>query len=123
MTTIEAILLGVIQGATEFLPISSSGHLLLIPSLFNLAEPDLNAIAIAHQGTLLAILVYFRGDLWRITLAVANRFHIELSVVLIRIERGSSRPFCFRSSVTIASPAATAWLGCRNRCGVGSSPR
>ncbi len=66
MTIIEAIILGIIQGATEFLPISSSGHLLLVPSLFNLSEPNLNAIAIAHQGTLLAILVYFRHDLWAI---------------------------------------------------------
>jgi undecaprenyl-diphosphatase len=67
---IEAIILGIIQGATEFLPISSSGHLLLIPSLLDLSEPDLNAIAIAHQGTLLAILVYFRHDLWQIITSV-----------------------------------------------------
>lgn len=66
MTIIEAILLGMVQGATEFLPISSSGHLLLVPNLLKLPEPDLNAIAIAHQGTLLAILIYFRKDLWAI---------------------------------------------------------
>ena len=72
MTIIEAILLGIIQGATEFLPISSSGHLILVPSLFNLSEPDLNAIAIAHQGTLLAVIVYFRRDLWNIITAVIH---------------------------------------------------
>lgn len=72
MTIIEAIILGIIQGATEFLPISSSGHLLLVPSLFNLSEPNLNAIAIAHQGTLLAILVYFRRDLWAILTGVVQ---------------------------------------------------
>lgn len=70
MTYIEAIILGIIQGATEFLPISSSGHLILIPSIFGLGEPDLNAIAIAHQGTLLAVLLYFRRDLWQIIRAV-----------------------------------------------------
>ena len=70
LNIIEAILLGVIQGATEYLPISSSGHLLLIPSLFNLDEPNLNAIAIAHQGTLLAVIVYFRRDLWQIISSV-----------------------------------------------------
>ncbi|UCG23623.1 MAG: undecaprenyl-diphosphatase UppP [Chloroflexota bacterium] len=70
MTYIEAIILGIVQGATEFLPISSSGHLILIPNIFDLDEPNLNAIAIAHQGTLLAVLVYFRHDLWRIVKAV-----------------------------------------------------
>jgi undecaprenyl-diphosphatase len=72
VTIIEAIILGIIQGATEFLPISSSGHLLLVPSLFNLSEPNLDGIAIAHQGTLLAILVYFRVDLWEILKGVAH---------------------------------------------------
>ena len=70
MDYLEAILLGIIQGATEFLPISSSGHLLLIPNILNLHEPDLNAISFAHQGTLLAVLVYFRRDLWAILIAV-----------------------------------------------------
>ena len=70
MDIIEAILLGIIQGATEFLPISSSGHLLLIPSLLNIEEPNLNAIAMAHQGTLLAVIIYFRHDLWSIITSV-----------------------------------------------------
>jgi undecaprenyl-diphosphatase len=63
MTIIEAIILGIIQGATEFLPISSSGHMVLIPASFNMTQPDLNAVAIAHLGTLLAVLVYFYKDL------------------------------------------------------------
>ena len=70
MDIFEAIILGIIQGATEFLPISSSGHLLLIPSLFDLSEPSLNGIAIAHLGTLVAVLIYFRKDLWAIIRAV-----------------------------------------------------
>lgn len=70
MSFIEAVLIGLIQGITEFLPISSDGHLVLIPSLFHLPAPNLNLISIVHQGTLLAILTYFYKDLWEIVVAV-----------------------------------------------------
>ncbi|MFZ0546083.1 MAG: undecaprenyl-diphosphatase UppP [Candidatus Promineifilaceae bacterium] len=70
MTILEAIILGIIQGATEFLPISSSGHLLLVPAVLHISEPDLNTTAIAHLGTLLAVLIYFRRDVWAIIIAV-----------------------------------------------------
>jgi undecaprenyl-diphosphatase len=70
MTVIEAIILGIIQGATEFLPISSSGHLVLIPAIFGMTQPSLNIIAVAHLGSLLAVLIYFRSDLWAILVAV-----------------------------------------------------
>lgn len=66
MNILEAIFLGIVQGATEFLPISSSGHLVLVPAIFGLAQPDLNLIAIAHEGTLLAVLIYFRHEIWEI---------------------------------------------------------
>lgn len=70
MTVPEAAALGLIQGATEFLPISSSGHLLLVPAVIGIPEPNLNVIAIAHLGTLLAVVVYFFKDLWAIATAV-----------------------------------------------------
>jgi undecaprenyl-diphosphatase len=66
MSIIEAIILGMLQGATEFLPISSSGHLVLFPAIFGLTQPSLALIAVAHLGTLLAVLLYFRNDLWAI---------------------------------------------------------
>lgn len=66
MTILEAIILGIVQGATEFLPISSSGHLVLVPFLFDIPSPNLALISIEHEGTLLAVLIYFRHDLWEI---------------------------------------------------------
>ena len=72
MSIIEAILLGILQGATEFLPVSSSGHLVLIPAIFGMTQPNLSLIAIAHEGTLLAVLIYFRHDLWEIVKGVLN---------------------------------------------------
>lgn len=66
MSLLEAIFLGIVQGATEFLPVSSSGHSVLLPALLNMPNAGLDLIAIAHQGTLLAVLVYFRQDLWHV---------------------------------------------------------
>ncbi|KAA3660365.1 MAG: hypothetical protein DWQ04_19650 [Chloroflexi bacterium] len=70
MSILEAIILGIIQGATEFLPISSSGHLVLLPTIFNLTSPDLAMTGLVHLGSLMAVLIYFRQDLWEIVTAV-----------------------------------------------------
>jgi undecaprenyl-diphosphatase len=69
MTVLEALVLGIVQGVTEFLPISSSGHLVLVPWLFGWSEPGLAYSAFLHWGTLLAVLAFFRHDLYRILLA------------------------------------------------------
>jgi undecaprenyl-diphosphatase len=64
---LEAIVWGVIQGITEFLPISSDGHLVLVPAFLNLEQPDLAVTAVLHLGTLAAVIAYFRKDLWNLT--------------------------------------------------------
>jgi undecaprenyl-diphosphatase len=66
MNLLEAIIIGIIQGTTEFLPISSDGHLVIVPAVFNISQPDLVLIGLVHAGTLVAILGYFRRDLWNI---------------------------------------------------------
>jgi undecaprenyl-diphosphatase len=65
-----ALLLGLVQGATEFLPISSSAHLYAIPYLFGISDPLLSSLAFAaviHLGTLAAVLVALRSDVMRLT--------------------------------------------------------
>ncbi|MCA9365486.1 undecaprenyl-diphosphatase UppP [Candidatus Kaiserbacteria bacterium] len=62
MTFIEAIVLGVVQGLTEFLPVSSTGHLILVQELFNITGSGLAFDAILHLATASAVLFYFWGD-------------------------------------------------------------
>jgi undecaprenyl-diphosphatase len=72
MSLFQAIFLGVIQGLTEFLPISSSGHLVFFQSLFGLNEPPIFFDVMLHLGTLLAVVIYFRTDIWKIIEAIGS---------------------------------------------------
>jgi undecaprenyl-diphosphatase len=63
---IEAVLLGALQGLTEFLPISSSAHLAIFPQLFGQSDPGASFTAVTQIGTELAVIWYFRKDIWRI---------------------------------------------------------
>jgi undecaprenyl-diphosphatase len=69
MSTLEAIVLGLVQGLTEFLPISSSGHLRIVPALLGWEDPGAGFTAVIQLGTMAAVLIYFRADLWRIAVA------------------------------------------------------
>lgn len=66
MGILEAIVLGIVQGLTEFLPISSSGHLLLVPSLFGWDDAGSGFTAVIQLGTLLAVLIYFWADILQV---------------------------------------------------------
>lgn len=69
-TWLQAIVLGLVQGITEFVPISSSGHLVLVPYVLGWERPGLPFDAALHAGTALAVVVYFRTELAGIVLAV-----------------------------------------------------
>ena len=63
MDTISALILGIIQGLTEFLPVSSSGHLVIFQQFFYVNEAEVLFDVTLHMGTLLAVIIFFRTDL------------------------------------------------------------
>ena len=68
-TLLQALIMGIVQGLTEFLPVSSSGHLIIVPFVFGWDDPFITSLAFSvmlHIGTLLALLVYFRADWFRL---------------------------------------------------------
>ena len=70
METLEAIVLGIVQGLTEFLPISSSGHLRIVPAFAGWDDPGAAFTAVVQLGTMAAVLLYFRRDLWNMARAL-----------------------------------------------------
>ncbi len=75
MDIVQAIILGLVQGASEFVPISSSGHLVLVPWLLGWPPPGLVFDTMVHWGTLVAVLAYF----WRDFIALASAWGRSLA--------------------------------------------
>jgi undecaprenyl-diphosphatase len=78
----QALVLGIVQGLTEFLPVSSSAHLIIVPWLFGWKNPAINSIQFdvaLHMGTLLAVLAYFASD-WRRLIVAFVRSIVERSI-------------------------------------------
>src|SRR5207248_6232829 len=69
MTALQALVYGIIQGLTEFLPISSTAHLRVIPALLGWDDPGAAFTAVIQWGTLVAVLLYFRRDIAALTVA------------------------------------------------------
>ena len=69
MTIIEAIIVGIVQGLTEFLPVSSSGHLVIVPEFMNTEPPGLAFDVLLHLATALAVVGYFAAEIYKIVLA------------------------------------------------------
>ena len=100
MSFLQAILLGILQGATEFLPVSSSGHLFLAQRLLGLREPELAFDLLLHLGTLFAVLFFLRKEL------------LEMASSLFRREWGVSEGWGRREFLLmILSTIPTAIIG------------
>lgn len=109
MSIIEAIILGIIQGLTEFLPVSSSGHLVLAKKIFGIGGDFIFFSVILHIATLLAVIIYFKKEVWFLIThpfsALAKKIYLATvpTVVLVLIFEsfiensfdGRLLPFCF----------------------------
>lgn len=80
---IEALILGIVQGLTEFIPVSSSGHLVLLHDLFNMDAHGLAFDVALHIGTLLAVILYFRKDIKSIVTGVLKRQKRQQQLALL----------------------------------------
>ncbi len=101
MTIIQAIILGIIQGITEFLPISSSAHLVIVPFLFKWDLPEQQVFpfdVLVQVGTLAAVIIYFRKDIWRLVAGFIQscvkrqwddaQFRLGINLILASIPAG-----------------------------------
>src|SRR5437667_9847684 len=80
VTYLQAVVLGLVQGLTEFLPVSSSGHLILVPHVFGWPDQGLAVDAALHLGTLAALLAYFRGEIFAMFTGALDR---RLGVLIV----------------------------------------
>lgn len=72
MNLLQSLILGIVQGLTEFIPVSSSGHLWLIPKIFGWENPSTSYILFLQLGTLLALIIYYRKLIWEYIKSLIN---------------------------------------------------
>jgi undecaprenyl-diphosphatase len=99
VSILQAVILGAVQGITEFIPISSSGHLVLVPEALGWDEPGLAFDVLLHVASLVALVAYFRRDLVRLLRGVATG------------DRGSRRLFALLAIGTVPAALAGIALG------------
>src|SRR3989442_25880 len=90
MSYLQAIVLGVVQGVTEFLPVSSSGHLILVPHVFGWPDQGQAFDAVMHIGTLAALVAYFRVELMELVTGALSR-QVALILIAATIPGGLGR--------------------------------
>ncbi|MCK4302261.1 MAG: undecaprenyl-diphosphate phosphatase [candidate division Zixibacteria bacterium] len=73
MSYFDAIILGALQGLTEFLPVSSSGHLVLAQEILEVKQQGISFEIVVHVGSVLAVLIYFRACLWKLARSLFDR--------------------------------------------------
>ncbi len=76
MEPLQAVILGMIQGVTEFLPVSSSGHLVIFQHLFGLNEPELFFDVSVHLGTLVAVIIFFWEEIRKVIISIGRFFRL-----------------------------------------------
>ncbi|MDD5085038.1 MAG: undecaprenyl-diphosphate phosphatase [Candidatus Omnitrophica bacterium] len=110
VSILQAVILGIVQGFTEFLPVSSSGHLVFLQSIFGLKEPPIFLDCMLHGGTLVAILVYFRKD---ILLIISDLFSSarDLSRGIDPRKTLSSHPYAQFALLVILAMVPTVIIG------------
>ncbi len=101
MHYLKVVFLGIVQGLSEFLPISSSGHLVILKHFFGMESGDVSLELVLHLGSLLAVLIYFRRDLF------------ELGKDFLNIKDKSSKAILARKEVAflLVATAVTGFLG------------
>jgi len=104
MTVFQALVLGILQGLAEFLPISSSAHLALAPWAFGWPEPGLAVDVALHVGTLVAVLVYFRDEWIKLIIAALEIVRTQ------RIQTPEQRRVLFLIAATIPGGVAGIFL-------------
>ncbi|WP_280262044.1 undecaprenyl-diphosphate phosphatase, partial [Nocardia wallacei] len=100
MTWMQALILGAVQGLTEFLPISSSAHLRIVSAVFFGDDAGASFTAVTQLGTEAAVVVYFAKDIWRIVQA-------WFTTLYLRLTASSRQPVPVSEQVTTQLPVYT----------------
>ena len=96
MSLLQAIFMGLIQGLTEFLPVSSSGHLAIFQQLFHMEEADMFFDVLLHLGTLVAVFIVYYKDIWKMICegcSIIRDACINISIFFKNISREEKKPY------------------------------